>query len=275
MRTSPDVPTAIKQSSPPVQSKPALTIYKPPHLRSINTESNSTTSGTNDGNKCNVPMCIDTNEANNSNNIINSLGGNSATSTVEPSPKVRTPKVVYLPPHLRHTSPDNSSNIIENKQHKQNSVIDESSTIFENWQQSIHLNKKDDTNTNSMNVNNAAGVYNNNSKARDCNVDFPDEIKASKCSLIISSFPSELPNYSKEALLEPCYQYGGNIKWLIGNKVLVVFRDEHICKLAYAAMNNKSTNMLRVQTMEEYEYFNSISKMRNSEEINLLSSMGL
>lgn len=53
-----------------------------------------------------------------------------------------------------------------------------------------------------------------------------DELRAIKCSLLVSGIPQDLPVHSKDVMLEPFQRAGGCCKWIVGDKVLVVFSSE-------------------------------------------------
>ena len=277
-----------------VPSKPALAIYKPPHLRTASFESknNNNTGNVNDSSNNNEAMSIDEDS-----------NGNVASEVTESVPsRTRTPHAVYVPPHMRSgafASEVNSDTEIKSKRSASSSPnvvssvlpgavpVEVQSVFFtartaessgssrtaESFGSSSALGHQSSSYQRINNSNSSNSISSSSSRPRDCSVDFPDEVRAARCSLVVSGFPVEIPAYSKEAMLEPFYQYGGSVKWLVGNKALIVFRDEGVCRLALAAAAGRRNSLLRVDTLEQYEQSSSLSKMRSSDEINLLASM--
>jgi len=64
------------------------------------------------------------------------------------------------------------------------------------------------------------------SESANTSVHTADELRAMKCSLVVTGFPADLSEHSKESLLEPLYRAGGRCKWVVGGRCLMVFASE-------------------------------------------------
>ena len=195
----------------------------------------------------------------------------------------KTPSNVYTPPHLRNQKVVSvldfekklvAGQSLEPSSGDKNEVATVPRDVENNDTISAVVPASENNNTRrlmvssisspmSMDVANEAPLDDStsvNSNNYNTSIYMSDELKAMKCSIVISGFPVDLPEYSKEAMLEPFFKIGGRSKWIVGNHALVVFSTEAACANAFHITRS---NMLKIETVENYDKINAQRKMRS------------
>ena len=132
------------------------------------------------------------------------------------------------------------------------SVNDHSSVDEEDSMVTHHDNNNNNNNNNNVNNSFSQNTQNNSGRHNDFSVEMDDSSnnseKAMKCSILISGFPSELPDHAKENMLQPFYKLGGRSKWVLGNKVVVVFLNENVAEKSLRIAKN---SLLRTELLSK------------------------